>query len=61
MKPLRYIFYIAIAVLLLVTVCACAAGDAGTPAGTAPGALPGAPVQLDGPEQIQEDMPITPI
>jgi len=57
MKKLRYIFYIAIAILLLVSVCACAAGDTGTPAGTAPGA----PVQLDGPEQIQEDMPITPI
>jgi len=61
MKKLRYIFYIAIAILLLVSVCACAAGDSGTSAGTAPGAQSGAPVQLDGPEQIQEDMPITPI
>ena len=61
MKKLRYIFYTAIAILLLVSACACAAGDAGAPAGTLPGAPPGAPVQLDGPEQIQEDMPITPI
>jgi len=57
MKQLRYILYIAITILLLVSLCACAAGDAGTPAGTAPGA----PVQLDDPEQIQDDMPITPI
>ena len=61
MKKLRYIFYIIIAALLLISVSACAAGDAGTPAGTAPGAPPGAPVQLDGPEQITGDMPITPI